>query len=243
MKLLVTRPLPDAERTASRLRAMGHEAVIDPLMRLEVIPSGDDENPAAIVVTSRNAVRAIAAWERPAYWRKLRLFAVGPGTASTAAAVGFGTVHVGTGDAAALADLIARTLKPADGPILHAVAADHSTAPADSLTRSGFSVKVVIAYRMVAAASLGFGTINGLRGGDLEGVLLYSRRSAAVFLGLLDEEELADVLSRLRIFALSTAVAAAFAGRAVGHMSIADAPREDSLLEMVPAVSASDFRR
>ena len=37
MKILVTRPLPGGEATAARLRALGHEVVLAPLMETEAV--------------------------------------------------------------------------------------------------------------------------------------------------------------------------------------------------------------
>ena len=37
MRLLVTRPEPDAARTAEALRARGHEVLVAPLLRVETI--------------------------------------------------------------------------------------------------------------------------------------------------------------------------------------------------------------
>ena len=40
MRLLVTRPEQDGERTAAALRARGHEALLAPLMRIEAAADG-----------------------------------------------------------------------------------------------------------------------------------------------------------------------------------------------------------
>ena len=41
MRLLVTRPEPDNERTAAALRAQGHEVMLAPLLRIEAVPDAD----------------------------------------------------------------------------------------------------------------------------------------------------------------------------------------------------------
>jgi len=38
MRLLVTRPEPDNERTAAALRSMGHAVVLSPLLHIETVP-------------------------------------------------------------------------------------------------------------------------------------------------------------------------------------------------------------
>ena len=61
VRLLLTRPEPDAQRTAAALRAHGHDVVVAPLLRIE--PAADAQigaGPwAAILITSANAAHAV----------------------------------------------------------------------------------------------------------------------------------------------------------------------------------------
>ena len=60
MRLLVTRPEPDGERTAQALRARGHAVVLAPLLRTEPVAFAlPDQAFAAVVLTSANAARAV----------------------------------------------------------------------------------------------------------------------------------------------------------------------------------------
>ena len=62
MRLLVTRPEPNAERTAAVLRARGHDVVAAPILRIETLADAAlGHGPwAAILLTSTNAASAIA---------------------------------------------------------------------------------------------------------------------------------------------------------------------------------------
>src|SRR5262249_52963887 len=67
LRLLVTRPEPDGERTAAALRARGHEVLLAPLLRVEPIGFAlPDEAFGGVVMTSANAARAIAGHSRRA---------------------------------------------------------------------------------------------------------------------------------------------------------------------------------
>ena len=61
MRLLVTRPEPDASTFAEELRGLGHEPVLQPLIEFRAL----DFNPAklrtaqAIIITSGNCLRAL----------------------------------------------------------------------------------------------------------------------------------------------------------------------------------------
>src|SRR6516165_3443045 len=63
VRLLVTRPEPDGERTAAVLRARGHDVVLAALLQVEAIADAQlGSGPwSALIVTSANALRAIEA--------------------------------------------------------------------------------------------------------------------------------------------------------------------------------------
>jgi uroporphyrinogen III methyltransferase/synthase len=80
VRVIVTRPAGQAEPLASRLRALGHDVVICPLVRIE--PLGDEPIDVAdydwVVVTSPNGAAELT---RRARGRLGRVAAIGPGTA------------------------------------------------------------------------------------------------------------------------------------------------------------------
>ncbi len=83
MIVLVTRPEPDNRATADKLRALGHEALLAPMLRFEAVPFEPVAADAfsGAIVTSANALRAVAG--NPSL-TKLKLYAVGERTASVA---------------------------------------------------------------------------------------------------------------------------------------------------------------
>ena len=64
MRLLVTRPEADAARTAQALRARGHEVLVAPLLRVESIDADFGGPFDAVLMTSANAARALASHPR-----------------------------------------------------------------------------------------------------------------------------------------------------------------------------------
>ena len=55
MRLLVTRPRPDADETAEHLRALGHDVIVAPLTVIDFAPEPEiGFRPAALLFTSRN---------------------------------------------------------------------------------------------------------------------------------------------------------------------------------------------
>src|SRR6478752_3263974 len=114
MRLLVTRPEPDAGRTAATLRARGHVVLVLPLLRIEPMEQAAiDPGPfGALLVTSANAAAAVAQHARFAELRTLPVFAVGDRSAEAMRAVGFADVASAQGDVKDLASLVAARRKP-----------------------------------------------------------------------------------------------------------------------------------
>src|SRR5690606_6100249 len=104
MRLLLTRPRTDGERSAALLARLGHEVELEPLLTIGYRPKPLDlEGVQALLVTSLNGLRAfLASSER----RDLPVLAVGPASAEAARAAGFPSVRSAEGDAAALAELV-----------------------------------------------------------------------------------------------------------------------------------------
>ena len=113
MAVLVTRPHPDDEATASALRARGFEVLRAPMLRFEAVPFHDDADAryGAVIVTSANALRAIGVNLADNRLLKLPLFAVGEHTASAARDAGFAQVIAASGGAGGLRDLVLAAVK------------------------------------------------------------------------------------------------------------------------------------
>src|SRR5215475_10766228 len=98
MRVVVTRPQADAERTAAVLRARGHEVLVTPLMRVEPIAANLDGRWSALAITSANAPAAITGNPARHTLVKLPLLAVGGRSAEAARVVGFVDVTSADGD-------------------------------------------------------------------------------------------------------------------------------------------------
>ena len=231
MRLLVTRPEPDATRTAALLEARGHRVVVDPVLSLDLLPAvrptGDFD---AVVVTSATAVRAMQSNVDLDPLRRLPLYAVGGHTAEAARAAGFATVHDAAGDAVALARLLSATLPPGTR-VLHLAGEDRARDLGPLLAAAKIEVEVLVLYRMLVAERLGPAAAV-LSAGGLDAVLHYSARSAAAFVHLAEREGLTGAVKELRHFCLSQTVAAPLV--ALGAQAkIAPEPNEAALLALL----------
>ena len=181
MRLLVTRPDPQGEQTAAAFRACGHEVTIAPLLRIETLQTDFGSGPwTAVVVTSANAIRAMVTHRRHAEVSALPMFVVGQRTAQVARDAGFANGVSADGDAGDLAALIARNL-PAGSSLLYLAGEDRATDLAAVLTPAGISVQTAVIYRAIAQEALSDDALERLTAGTIDGVLHFSRRSAAAF--------------------------------------------------------------
>ncbi|MCW5713052.1 MAG: uroporphyrinogen-III synthase [Bauldia sp.] len=233
MRLLVTRPQPDANRTATRLRALGHAPLVQPMLSPEYLHLDIPGVPGAIVVTSRNGVRALAFLPNAARWTRVPLFAVGAATAAAARQAGFADVRSADGDSMALADLISATLDPAVGDVLYPAAENRRPDLERILPERGFALRVAVAYRMCPAEALATPVRTALAGREIDGILLYSARTAVIFAGLVAAAGLNDALAEAGIYAISRATADAAAWPDPSRLRIAAEPTEEAILALL----------
>jgi len=240
MRLLVTRPEPDAPRLGALLEQAGHEATIEPLLSvsLEGGEPIDVEGAQALVATSRNALRALKASPALAEARGLPLFAVGKATAAEARALGFATVVTGAGTAAELVAHVVSALDPAAGLIVHLAGATLATDLAGELEAHGFRVVQPVVYRMVPATALSDQTVEQLGSGEIDGVMLMSPRTAAVYVALIRKHHLAAAVRTVLHFCLSRAVVRRLEPLGDVPARVAEAPRLEDLLALIDAAAA-----
>ena len=236
MAVLVTRPSPDDETTAKALRARGFEVLRAPMLRFEPVPFQDDAdaNYGAVIVTSANALRAIAP-HLASRLVKLPLFAVGENTAEAARDAGFGEVIASKGDAGALRDLVLARAKSKQlrkaSPILYLAGADLARDLASELGENGFTVVTQTTYRMVPAPSLPQEVCDAFVAHEIEAVLHYSRRSARAFLEAARAGGVEISALALPQCCISPAVAAVLRDAGATQVTAAASPDENALFE------------
>jgi uroporphyrinogen-III synthase len=234
MRLLVTRPEEDAVVIADALRARGHVPVIAPLMVVRYLegPVLGLDGIQAVLATSANGVRALA---RRSARRDISIYAVGPQTAEVARQEGFVAVTSADGDSAALVELVGRHADPMAGPLFHAAGAETAGRLRQALQARGFTVESDVLYDAAPVAALPEAAADALRTDALDGVLLFSPRSAKLFAGRVGDLGLAENCARLDAFCISAATAAALAPLSFARIVVASVPNQDGILALLPA--------
>jgi len=227
MRVLVTRPQGDAERTARQLSTRGHDPVLAPVLRIDRTSEPPPPGPfAAILLTSANAVPALASLGAQA--QDLPIFAVGERTASAAKAW-CRDVRAAEGDAASLAGLVARTAAP-DARLLHVAGLNRKPALEARLSERGFAVVTWVTYAAVAAERLPDAGLHAMRDGRLDAALYYSRRTAGIVLDLVKSAGFTTRFLEIPHVCLSTDTAMPLQAAGARLVTVAARPDETSLL-------------
>jgi uroporphyrinogen-III synthase len=234
MRLLVTRPEPEASRTAEALRARGHHVDIAPLLRIEADADADlGAGPwAGIVITSANAARAAAAHSRKAELLAYPVFAVGRRSAAAARAQGFAEVASADGDAAELARLLAARAERGR-PLLYLAGEDRAADLESMLAAHGVALRTVVVYRAIAATALPPAVGAALAAGAYDGVLHYSARSARAFAALAPAAGIDLKSLKPMHYCLSAQVAAPLRAAGAAGLAVAARPDEGALLALI----------
>jgi uroporphyrinogen-III synthase len=234
VRLLVTRPEAESERTAARLRARGHEVWLAPLLQIEPIADLTfGPGPwAGVAFTSANAVRAVAAHPRSAELTALPSYTVGARTRDAAVAAGFARAVSAEGDVADLVRLV-----EADAvsllPILYFAGSERAGDLEAALAPAGRSVETVIAYRARLVSNFDADVHDAIARRQIEAVLHYSARSAAAFLAAAEAAGVIEFAKGAKHFCLSAQVAAPLAAAGACNVSIAATPNESALIELI----------
>ncbi len=224
-RVWVTRAEPGATATAARLRALGAEPVVEPLLGVRPIADAviDLAGVVALVFTSANAVAAFA--ERSSE-RGLRVFAVGDATAAAARTHRFGDVRSAGGDAKALAADLAARRDELTGVVCYLAPAEPSQDLAAMLTAAGLEVRQTALYES-APREPPAGFAERLAG--IDAVLVHSAKAARVLARYLK----AHPAPHLRAYGISPRAIRPLDEAGLAAVVSAPSPNEAALLALL----------
>lgn len=250
MRLLLTRAGEDIPALTKKLAALGHQTLAMPVLHINYdtpahlpeMQKGD-----AFAFTSVNGVRALQNKTASDFPDTFPAYAVGAATAAACRAFGFATIYEADGDVEALAKII--KAHPPRGKLVHIAGQDLAGDLAGALTQSsakrgtkgGIRFSRAVLYHAQAATHIPDAIADELRAGKIDGVLIYSPRSAEIFIRLCkppkEPEEAAEGLmvaaQKLTGFCLSKNVADVMRRAGFDDCRIAAAPTEKALLHLL----------
>jgi uroporphyrinogen-III synthase len=237
MRLVLTRPQDDSERSATALRARGHDVLIAPLMRVETIEADIRPYWGAIIVTSANAAAAIATHPVRDALVKLPLYAVGRRSADAARAAGFTNVTSAGGDLRDLLRIISARRPDARAPLLYLAGEDRAGDLIGDLAVHGIAAELEVVYRAVTAPFPPELTA-ALKAKAVDGVLHFSKRSSDNYIDGAKKAGITKQAMAVRHFCLSAQIAEPLAAVGVGNITVAQRPDEVALIALVDTIKA-----
>lgn len=229
----MTRPEPDAERTAAALRRCGHAVLLAPLIRTEPLAAEFGPGPwAAVLISSANAARALEIHPRRQEVIRLPAIATGRRSAEAARRAGFAEVISADGTVNDLVALAAARYGGKGRPLLYLAGADRATDLVGALA-AAVPVEMRVVYQAVAQTNLPSEVATVLRQGTLDGVLHFSRRSAALYLKAAASAGLGAAALAPIHFCLSARIAEPVVAAGAQTIRVAPRPTEESLLQLV----------
>jgi uroporphyrinogen-III synthase len=235
MRVIITRPEPDALKLKARIEALDHEATVEPLMSVDFEDGElvDLTEAQALIATSKNGIRALKVQGAHTIAAKLPLFAVGPGTAAEARKLGFELILAGKGTGRDLMPEIVANMDPQAGLLVHLVGDQIAFDLAGELQHCGFRVTQPIVYRMKPATTLTRDTIQQIYDGEADAVMLLSPRTADIWVKLIKKYDLGATAACLLHLCLSPAVARRLAPLGPLRIETAETPSLDGMLALV----------
>ena len=234
MRLLVTRPEPDAQRTAESLRQRGHDVMVAPLLRIEGVAAELGSGPwDALVITSANSCRAVATHPRIAELVHRPVFTVGQHSAQVAREAGFVDVTASDGDVEELAQLLTEKFRARDRRLLYFAGEDRTADLTAGLASHGIQLKTIIIYRAVKVSEFPPLVRAAMEEDGIDGVLHFSRRTAESYLSSAVGAALLDKALGPFHYCLSGQVARPLLQAGAKTVRIAERPNEGSLIELV----------
>lgn len=234
MRLLVTRPQPDADGFAAALAGIGVDALVAPLMFIDLDRTIDPDlsGCTALAFTSANGARAFAQLSNI---RDLPVYTVGSGSARAATELGFSVAGTGAGTVESLAAVLSGAEKTG-ARIYHAAGADIAGDLAALLEAEGVACRRQVLYKAQIPDILPEKISLALSAGDVDGAVFFSPRSAGTFVRLVTNAGQASACAGLDLYSLSPAVTEAACGTiAWRRVREARTPMQEALINTIRA--------
>lgn len=209
MRVLLTRPQGDGETLKRRLEELGCTVTLEPLIRIvpnDVSPDIFD-GASTLIVTSRNALKALAASPALAHAKDLPVLTVGPGTAALASEIGFSQIFEGPGTGAELAPEIERRARRSAETFVYLAGDKLAFDLPAALASQGVNIRRAVAYRSVAAETLSPEVAQAIANGGIDVVVLMSPRTAEAWANLAPRVAKSDTLAKIAYACISQAAA------------------------------------
>ena len=202
--VLLIRAFEDALPLASHLKALGKKVLCHPLFEPKFFAIPLLENPQALIITSKNALRAI---KDNSYLKKIPLYVVGDQTADLAHQLGFITVSNAKGNSRDLQELVARQAQPEKGVLYYLSGQIIKRDIVHELRALGFKVQRQVVYQINDTEHFSNSLITDFFNKKISHVLFFSPRTTELFVSLVKASKLEKEIALKKALCLSYDIA------------------------------------
>ncbi len=234
--IVVTRPKEERDGLGEMLHQRGFSVVYEPLSRILLqhtaaapLSAALEHDPAAVLVTSRHGVHALAALSE---LRDLPLLCVGEATAGVASSAGFTRVTTAGGTTQQMIEYILSSYD-LESRFLY-VSAEHVRSDlAEILARQGMLTQRVVVYESLEATQFSDVFCEHLKRQHIDAITFLSQRTAKTFMTLVTKAKLKTQLSGVAACCFSDTVAEPLAKAKWRSVFVAQKPTLASLVECI----------
>jgi len=179
-KILITRPIREAEKTAQILKARGFDVIIEPMLTISAVNFDLPEVRGldALIFTSQNGVRF---FDAPQEFKEIPVVTVGEKTAALAKELGYKDVQCLGADMAELAQGL-NQLNCAAQKTYGYVRGVHTAGNLkDSIDSPKINMVETVVYDSIQSTQFSDNVLKNIENKDVRAVLFYSRRAAQAF--------------------------------------------------------------
>ncbi|MGN6670474.1 MAG: uroporphyrinogen-III synthase [Candidatus Nucleicultricaceae bacterium] len=184
MRILITRPLQQAEEFATELRCGGFpDVMLEPLLTIHPIEQAalNFDDVGGVIVTSQNAIFSLLKNAAP---KNIKIFAVGAKTAQKLREEGYHNLHVGPHAGEDLYPLIQEHLHDRNEKLLHPAGLFMKESLQRLLKDEDYNYQAVPVYRADPISALSSVTEKALQNREIEIITFFSPRTAEIFVKL-----------------------------------------------------------
>jgi uroporphyrinogen-III synthase len=233
MKILITRPEPDATATAERLIGLGYDCLSLPVT--EIVATGNAipvDTFTAILATSANAFRMMAGADI-ARLSSIRLHCVGEKTAKIARDLGFGSIRTAGGSGTKLVSDI-KAHYPTPARFLYLTGSPRKPMVEAELQQAGYQVTSLEVYKAQPVDVWPGAKIISFT--DIDVALHFSRASVEALLVLAEQSGVLFKLKSLQHLCLSEDVAFPLHAIHCPRVACSKEATEQSLLALIASI-------
>ncbi len=224
----VTRPHPQAEKTADALAKRGYVPLVSPVIELQesdaasaLCQANDDDTP--IIITSQYALSIIADHTRN---RARKIYVTGDTLKVKAIAEGFARVYAASGEAKTIPDLLKE-----ETSVIYAHGNHIAFDMKPALQKMHMTYKAIELYHSCATSRLRDDVINAIHNQSLSAILCYSGFSAHSMIALLKQYDLLLHAQNIPIACISQNIAEPLKKAGFMHIHISE---PSAILDSLP---------